>query len=177
MSCPSELSTVILTSCIGAALTAFVFIAPLPVAAGDAQRLTAPAPEAADLPSLPDRKFSQPTDLSRPHRHAQPRQLVRRKHLARPSYLQPRDTLTSRDEIAAMEAIHIALSEVADGATYVWHRKHGRLSAIVKPTTSFRDRRGKICRHIYVLLNSGVYSRRSEGVACRQSNGIWSLEG
>ena len=48
---------------------------------------------------------------------------------------------------------------------------------IVKPTSSFRSSKGQICRHIHLLLNSGQYSKKSEGVACRTARGIWSLEG
>jgi hypothetical protein len=89
----------------------------------------------------------------------------------------PRDRLTPRHEIAAMDAIHTALNETADGSTYVWHDDSGQLSAIVKPTTSFRNSDGQICRHIHLMLNTGRYSRKSEGIACRLDTRIWSLEG
>ena len=60
--------------------------------------------------------------------------------------------LDVRDEIAALERIQYALSEVGDGSTYVWRRWHGRLSGVVHPTVSFKDDSGKVCRHLVVLL-------------------------
>lgn len=98
-------------------------------------------------------------------------------HVTPPRRNDPRTRLTSRHEIAAMDAIQSALDQTADGATFVWHHESGRLSAIIKPTTSFRNSSGNICRHIHLLLNTGAYSRKTEGVACRMLNQIWSLEG
>jgi hypothetical protein len=93
---------------------------------------------------------------------------------------QPRDfkaLLDENDEIAALEAIRVALSEVGDGSTFVWHRRHGRLSGLVQPTSSFKDPAGRICRHILLIMNSGGYTGRTEGVACRLEDGRWQLEG
>ena len=90
------------------------------------------------------------------------------------------DTQTSfdpTDEVAALEAVHLALTEVGDGAAYVWHRRNGRLSGVVRPTTSFKDVRGQICRHIVVSLSVDSYSKTTEGIACRLANGTWQLEG
>ena len=39
--------------------------------------------------------------------------------------------LDEDDEIAALEAIRVALTEVSDGASYVWHRRHGRLGGTI----------------------------------------------
>ena len=97
--------------------------------------------------------------------------------LSTPVEADARYALSSHDHDAALEAIQIALMEVQDGASYVWRRQHGLLNGIVRPTKSFLDRRGRVCRHIVVLLNSGQFSRKTEGIACRQSDGIWSLEG
>jgi surface antigen len=85
--------------------------------------------------------------------------------------------LDGADEIAAFEALHLGLSEVADGATYVWHRANGRLSGAVQPTKSFKAASGQICRHIVVSLSSGTMHRRTEGIACRAPDGVWSLNG
>jgi surface antigen len=81
------------------------------------------------------------------------------------------------DEVAALDAIRIALSEVGDGNSFVWHRHNGRLSGIVQPTRSFRDASGRVCRHIVVILSTGVRTGRIEGLACRLSDGSWQLEG
>ncbi len=81
------------------------------------------------------------------------------------------------DEIATLEAVHFALSQIGDGSSYVWHRRNGRLSGIVHPTASFKDTTGKVCRHIVLELSSGDFARRTEGIACRLHTGVWQLEG
>ncbi len=88
-----------------------------------------------------------------------------------------RDLLSRTDELAALEAIQRALSSVADGATYVWRPDHGYLNAVIRPTQSFKDRHDRVCRHVMIMLNSGTFSRRAEGIACRLQDGLWSLEG
>ncbi len=81
------------------------------------------------------------------------------------------------DQIAALDAVRIALAEVGDGATYVWHRGNGKFSGTAKPTLSFKNRNGQPCRHIVVTLQTRSHSRTTEGVACRLSNGRWQLDG
>lgn len=85
--------------------------------------------------------------------------------------------LGEKDEIAALESVQYALTEVGDGATYVWHRHEGHLSGFVQPTTSFKDGSGKVCRHVVVMLSSALRSRKAEGIACRLDGGVWQLEG
>jgi hypothetical protein len=95
----------------------------------------------------------------------------------RPKFAELKPQLDENDEIAALEAIRVALSEVGDGATYVWHRQHGRLSGLVQPTASFKDPAGRVCRHIILVMSSGIHSGKIEGVACRLGDGRWQLEG
>lgn len=85
--------------------------------------------------------------------------------------------LDESDEIAALEAIRVALSEVGDGATYVWYRQNGRLNGMVQPTSSFKDQAGRVCRHLILALSAGSQSGRLEGIACRTADGRWALEG
>ena len=85
--------------------------------------------------------------------------------------------LDESDEIAALESLHYALTEVADGSSYVWHRSNGRLSGIVKPTASFKDSNGEVCRHVTVVLNSSDVSKKTDTVACRLAGGVWQFEG
>jgi hypothetical protein len=85
--------------------------------------------------------------------------------------------LDDRDEIAALQAISTALSEVGDGASYVWHRGNGRLSGTVQPTSSFKDAGGRVCRHVVIMLSTEMRAGRTEGVACRLADGRWQLEG
>jgi len=95
----------------------------------------------------------------------------------RPKFAELTPFLDENDEIAALEAIRVALSEVGDGASYVWHRQHGRLSGVVQPTSSFKDQAGRICRHIRLVLTTGHQTGRIEGIACRLANGRWQLDG
>lgn len=85
--------------------------------------------------------------------------------------------LDTNDEIAALESVQLALSQVGDGSTYIWHRYHGRLSGVVRPTSSFKDREGRICRHLVVSLTATDHYKTMEGIACRVEGGIWQLEG
>ncbi len=91
----------------------------------------------------------------------------------------PRDSfrLSEADEIATLDAIRLALSEVADGSTYVWYRHHGRLNGLVTPTASFKDRQDRVCRHVLLILSAGSQTGRIEGIACRNDTGRWLLEG
>jgi hypothetical protein len=88
-----------------------------------------------------------------------------------------RATLDDNDEVATLDAIGIALSHVGDGGTYVWQRLHGRLSGVFQPTQSFKDRGGNVCRHLIIMLTSGRHTQRTEGIACRLTNGRWQLDG
>jgi surface antigen len=85
--------------------------------------------------------------------------------------------LDESDEIAALESVQFALSEVADGSSYVWHRSNGRLSGVVKPMASFKDTHGAVCRHVLVVLNSTDLTKKTEAVACRLATGVWELDG
>jgi surface antigen len=80
------------------------------------------------------------------------------------------------DEIAALEAVRIALTEVGDGGAYVWRRRRGSLSGVVMPTVSFKDGE-RVCRHIRLLLTRGERVGTAEGIACRLADGHWQFEG
>jgi 17 kDa outer membrane surface antigen len=95
----------------------------------------------------------------------------------RPKFADYSRELDTSDEIATLEAIRVALTEVADGSSFVWHRGHGRLSGVIQPTSSFKDAAGRVCRHIVLVLTTGVRSGRVEGVACRLADGRWQLDG
>lgn len=94
-----------------------------------------------------------------------------------PDQIAPVDKLDEKDEIAALERIQYALSEIGDGQTYVWKRWHGRLSGIIHPTASFKDNSGQVCRHMMVLMTTGNRTSKMEGIACRMASGRWRLEG
>jgi hypothetical protein len=85
--------------------------------------------------------------------------------------------LDDGDEIAALEAVGAALNDVADGASYVWHRGNGRLSGMAQPTSSFKDAAGRVCRHLVVMLSTEARAGRTEGIACRLADGSWQLGG
>ncbi len=112
------------------------------------------------LPDRPARRTSGPHSP----RPAPARRLSRRPERPRPKLGRPlaRD-LDDSDEIAALDAIRVALSEVGDGASFVWHRSNGRLSGVVQPTASFKDAAGRVCRHIVLVLTTGLRTGRAEG--------------
>jgi hypothetical protein len=96
---------------------------------------------------------------------------------AKPKFAEANAHLDENDEIAALEAIRVALSEVGDGDSYVWRRTHGRLSGVVQPTASFKDPAGRVCRHILLIMTVGTATGRAEGIACRLAGGRWQLDG
>lgn len=95
----------------------------------------------------------------------------------KPKFAALQAPLDESDEIAALESLQYALSEVADGSSYVWHRSSGRLSGVVKPLASFKDGKGAVCRHVLVVLNSTDLTKKTEAVACRLATGVWQMEG
>ncbi len=86
-------------------------------------------------------------------------------------------SLDAVDATAALDGIRIALSEVADGGSYVWHRRDGVLSGMAQPKSSFKDQTGLPCRNLTVMLNTYGRSSRIDGVACRNADGRWHLTG
>jgi len=95
----------------------------------------------------------------------------------RPKHADAMPTLDTTDEMATLEAVHLALSELGDGASYIWHRRNGRISGIISPTASFKDPDGRVCRHVVMTLTAGPHSARTEGIACRMADKSWRLEG
>ena len=85
--------------------------------------------------------------------------------------------LDRSDRVAALQALELALSELGDGVTLVWQRPERGLVGRIKPVSAFRDDKGRVCRHVLYSLALGTYQRQIEGVACRESDGSWSLSG
>jgi len=79
------------------------------------------------------------------------------------------------DRIATLTAVATALDEVADGATYVWYRRTGRLSGLFKPIRSYTDDSGRICRVIQLTLTARHMTESRVGRACHDRDGGWSL--
>lgn len=152
------LSTVLVSAILLAGLTALQAPAAL---AGQAS-------SAEQLPPLPQQKpsFRKPKS----QRFLAP---ALRQHLQ----MRPSSWLGQDDELATLHAIHTALSTVGDGGAYVWQRGNGLLDGLIRPTTSFKDRTGNVCRHVIIRLNSRRYSREIEGIACRNVVGAWTLSG
>ena len=85
--------------------------------------------------------------------------------------------LSAADHRAALEALQYALTELGDGATFVWHRKAGLISGMVRPTASFVDARGSVCRHLVFKLSVANFSKQIEGDACRSKARQWLIAG
>ena len=94
-----------------------------------------------------------------------------------PSLSDLKARLDRSDRMAALQALELALSELGDGVTLVWQRSARALTGRIKPVSAFRDDRGRICRHVVYSLALGAFPREIEGVACRESDGSWSLSG
>ncbi|MGB2931073.1 MAG: RT0821/Lpp0805 family surface protein [Methyloceanibacter sp.] len=88
-----------------------------------------------------------------------------------------RARLDRSDRAMALNALQEALSELGDGASLVWQRPSRALSGVIKTVSAFRDDEGRVCRHLTYSLSVGAYVKQVEGVACRQSDGQWSLAG
>lgn len=85
--------------------------------------------------------------------------------------------LDRMDQFAVLEAIHVGLTDAPDGSTYMWRRHNGKIAGSVRPTASFRDQQGKVCRFLVFQLMLGEHLRQVEGIACRQDDRSWLLEG
>lgn len=92
-----------------------------------------------------------------------------------PSLAELRARLNESDRRVALSALHIALTRISDGATYVWRKSGRNLIGTIKPTSAFRNANGQVCRHVIYTLTLGRYHKRVEGIACRGISGRWSL--
>lgn len=181
MSSSSSLVAIAASAVVGFSLVATIFLAPEFAIAAEASTNTSP-PAAHDIPhKAPSKPVLSPKPDNNSGRNSGNGSctcpLDKEKLWSRPKFADLRSTLDEADEVAALESVQVALSEVGDGSSYVWHRRNGRLSGIVQPTSSFKDAAGQVCRHIVVVLSAGSDSKRAEGIACRLTNGRWQLEG
>jgi len=86
-----------------------------------------------------------------------------------------RSKLNYKDHAVAMRALHLALSQVPDGGSFVWQKKKHSLKGTIKPSKAFRNAQGRVCRHVIYALALGRYTRQIEGIACRGEDGRWQL--
>jgi surface antigen len=159
-------SSDVITSLAATAFTGFFMFAVVMMSTDSAfaDALTAPAPTAKVSTPCGCSSGELPTNASR----------------SKPGAYTPRldrTPLDIYDEVAALDAVRIALTEVGDGGSYIWQREHGRLSGVVQPTGSFKDKDGAPCRHIVMMLTSTTLSKKTEGIACRLPDGNWQLAG
>jgi surface antigen len=88
-----------------------------------------------------------------------------------------RAKLDESDRAVALKALDLALTELGDGTTLLWKRPTRHLAGAIKPVSVFRDDQGRVCRHVIYGLTLGSYTKQVEGIACRNVDGHWSLEG
>ena len=86
-----------------------------------------------------------------------------------------RSKLDGKDQVIALRALHLALTQVPDGGTFVWKKASRSLKGMIKPSKAFRNTDGQLCRHVIYALALGRYLKQIEGIACRQDNGRWQL--
>lgn len=87
------------------------------------------------------------------------------------------NALTDRDYTVALQAVRHALTEIEDGRIYRWQGTDNKLKGKVMPINAFRDKQGRICRHLIYTLSLEKYRKTVEGIACRTLNGNWKLSG
>lgn len=85
------------------------------------------------------------------------------------------DRLDGRDRATALRALHVALDQLSDGAALIWRKRSLKLEGVIRPISAFRDTKGRICRHLTYQFKIADYNKRIEGVACRQTDGSWTL--
>jgi hypothetical protein len=86
-----------------------------------------------------------------------------------------RSKLNQKDQLVALRALHLALTRVPDGGTFLWQRKSRSLRGAIKPSKAFRNADGQICRHVIYAMALGRYVKQIEGIACRRDDGSWQL--
>jgi surface antigen len=94
-----------------------------------------------------------------------------------PTFAELRARLDEDDRRTALRALHVALSEVGDGAAFVWRKSSRELQGVIKPLSVFRDSEGRICRHLSYALSLGQYRKEIEAIACRETDGNWTVAG
>jgi surface antigen len=88
-----------------------------------------------------------------------------------------RANLDASDRAVALRALDLALTELGDNTTLLWKRPARQLAGAVRPVSAFRDDSGRLCRHVIYALTLGGYAKQAEGIACRGTDGHWSLQG
>jgi surface antigen len=91
------------------------------------------------------------------------------------SFNKLRSNLDAGDAYATLNALHVALSSVGDGQTYVWGRPKRQLRALITPTKSYRNADKRICRNVVVTLSLGSHIERTETAACRAEDKSWQF--
>ena len=97
--------------------------------------------------------------------------------MPKPTLAELRAKLDESDRALAVKALGLALNELGDGATLVWRRPERGLVGKIKPNAAFRDDEGRVCRHVNYAITLGDYAKQADGVACREVDGEWSLDG
>jgi len=91
------------------------------------------------------------------------------------SFAELQTMLDEGDQVTALHALQIALSQIGDGATFAWKKNNKDLKGVIKPTAVFRNSDGQICRHVIYALALGPYRKQIEFIACREAGGRWRL--
>lgn len=91
------------------------------------------------------------------------------------SFAELQTKLDEGDQVTALHALQMALSQIGDGATFAWKKNNKDLKGVIKPTAVFRNSDGQICRHVIYALALGPYRKQIEFIACREAGGRWRL--
>ena len=97
-------------------------------------------------------------------------------HLKAQKHYRLRQSTLTKNKIAN-KAINQALKKVADGTAYQWQHKRSNLAGNIKPTTTYLNTKGQLCRHIqFSLYAAGNIKKKSEALVCRNNNGQWIIK-
>lgn len=153
------------------AVSVAVPIATLPQAAqaGSPTAAQDSSPTAEEAPALRPTHGPATTSQSHPAARAPSKALQLR--------LRPSHTIifSARDKADTLERVQIALTQVADGANYVWRHSTSGLGGVIRPVRSYRGRDGAICRDFEILLIAYDRKRRTLASACRNPDRVWHL--
>ncbi|HEX9490282.1 MAG TPA: RT0821/Lpp0805 family surface protein [Stellaceae bacterium] len=81
------------------------------------------------------------------------------------------------DDTARRAAATAERQALADNAPADWNDPQSGTSGRVRPLRSFTDAAGRECRQYSQTVNISGQRQSDTGIACRQSDGNWSLVG
>lgn len=86
-------------------------------------------------------------------------------------------SLDRADQLAMHQTEQHTLEQVKTGQTGQWHNPDSGNSGSITPTRTFQAQSGVYCREFQSTVVIGGEEHKSFGVACRQPDGHWRIQG